>query len=272
MNAPETIAKPPVGIRASSFGSLFDCPARWIAIHLEGRRVPQNGKAALGTALHAGTAVFDAERVAGQTPSVSAAQDAAVESIRKPREDTNWEGTQGDAEKIALSLTARYCQEESPKHNFVAVEASVEALHITDLGILLTGTTDRVELTEDGYGIRDIKSGKQAVGTDGRAKTQGHGAQMGVYELVAEAATKLPITAPAQIIGLQTNKTAAAQRIGTGEIIGARQVLLGDADHTGLLVTAAKLVHGELPPWGNPKSTMCHPTYCPAFNTCFWRR
>lgn len=265
--------KPPVVIRASSFGSLFDCPERWIAIHLEGRRVPQNGKAALGTAIHAGTAAFDSERVAGQVPSIATAQDVAVEAIRKPREDTNWEGEQADAEKIALSLTAKYCQEESPKHNFVAVEASVDSLLISDLNIILTGTTDRVELTEyDGHGIRDIKSGKAAVGTDGRAKTHGHGAQMGVYELVAEAATGLPITAPAQIIGLQTNKTAASQRIGTGEIVGARDVLLGDEEHTGLLVTAARLVHGELPPWGNPKSMMCHGNYCPSYNTCFWRR
>lgn len=264
--------KQPITIRASSFGSLFDCPARWIATHIEGRRVPQNGKAALGQALHAGTALFDAERVNGQTPSVSAAEDCAVASIKIPRDETDWEGEQTKAEDIARSLTAKYCREESLKHEFVAVEASVESLHITDLNIILTGTTDRVERTEDGYGIRDIKTGKQAVSTDGKAKTIGHGAQMGVYELVAEAATGLPMLAPAQIIGLQTNLTPDKQRIGTGEIIGAKEVLLGDADNTGLLITAAKLVHGEIPPWGNPKSMMCHNRYCPSFNTCFWRR
>lgn len=262
----------PVTIRASSFGSLFDCPARWIAIHLEGRKVPQNGKAALGTALHTGTAVFDAERVAGQVPSISAAEDAAVASIKIPREETDWEGEQAKAEAVARSLTAKYCSEESPKHDFVAVEASVESLLISDLNIVLTGTTDRVERTDDGYGIRDIKSGKQAVGTDGKAKTTGHAAQMGVYELVAESATGLPMRAPAQIIGLQTNLTPDKQRIGTGEIVGAKEVLLGDADNTGLLVTASRLVHGDIPPWGNPKSMMCHNRYCPSFNTCFWRR
>lgn len=264
--------KAPVTIRASSVGTLFDCPARWIAINLEGRRMPQNGKAALGTALHAGTAVFDTERLAGQTPSVSAAVDAAVESIQKPREETNWDDERDKAESIAVSLTAKYCNEESPKHNFVAVEASVESLHITDLNIILTGTTDRVELTGEGYGIRDIKTGKQAVGADGKVKTSGHGAQMGVYELVAEAAIGVPMSAPAQIIGLQTNLTADKQRIGTGEIVGAKEVLLGNEENTGLLVTAAKLVHGEIPPWGNPKSMMCHGNYCPSFTTCFWRR
>lgn len=262
----------PITIRASSFGTLFDCPARWIAINLEGRRMPQSSNAALGTALHTGTALFDTERMNGQVPSISAATDAAVESIRNPRDETVWEDGKDKAEKVAQSLTEKYCKEESHKHNFVAVEASVDSLLISDLEIVLTGTTDRVALTEEGYGVRDIKSGKQAVGTDGKAKTAGHAAQTGVYELVAEAGCGLPITAPAGIIGLQTNLTPDKQRIGTGEIVGAREVLLGDAENTGLLITASKLVHGEIPPWGNPKSMMCHERYCPTFKTCFWRR
>ena len=90
---------------------------------------------------------------------------------------------------IAASLTTKYCQTEAPKHNFVAVEAKCESLILQDVGLELTGTTDRIEQTPLGMGIRDIKSGKQAVGTDGKVKTDGHGAQMGVYELLAEAAT-----------------------------------------------------------------------------------
>mgnify|MGYP006958842284 CR=1 FL=1 len=81
----------PVHIRASSFGSLLDCPARWIAIHMEGKRTPQSAAAALGTAIHDGTAVYDRDRVAHVTPSLSAAEDAAVESVRQPREETVWD-------------------------------------------------------------------------------------------------------------------------------------------------------------------------------------
>lgn len=263
----------PITIRASSFGALFDCPARWCAIHLEGRRSPQSANAALGTAIHAGTAVFDADRVKHVEPSLSAAEDAAVESVRKPREETIWDDESADkAERVARSLVGRYCTMESPRHEFVAVEASVERLLITDLAIELTGHVDRVRATDEGYGIADLKSGKTAVGTDGRAKTHGHAAQMGVYELVAQAATQLPITAPAQIIGLQTNLTPEKQRIGTAQIIGAREVLLGDEGHSGLLATASKIVHGEIEPWGNAKSMMCSATYCPAYSTCFYRR
>lgn len=280
MNAPtakqlaieELRGRPPIRLRASSVGSLFDCPARWIAIHIEGKRTPQSDKAALGTAIHAGTAAFDLEVLNGQTPSVAAATDAAVDSLRNPEHETVWDTDQEKCVSIAASLTAKYCQTEAPKHNFVAVEAKCESLILEDVGLELTGTTDRIEQTARGLGIRDIKSGKQAVGSDGRVKTDGHGAQMGVYELLAEASTGVAMTAPAQIIGLQTNLTADKQRIGTGEIEGAKLALLGDDQHQGLLTSAALIAHGVIAPWGNPKSMMCHQNYCANFNTCFWRK
>lgn len=280
MNAPtakelaveELRGRQPIRLRASSVGSLFDCPARWIAIHIEGMRTPQSDKAALGTAIHAGTAAFDREVLDGQTPSVSAAADAAVEALRNPEHETIWDTDQDKCVSIAASLTTKYCQTEAPKHNFVAVEAKCESLILQDVGLELTGTTDRIEQTPQGMGIRDIKSGKQAVGTDGKVKTDGHGAQMGVYELLAEAATGVQMTAPAQIIGLQTNLTADKQRIGTGEISGAKVALLGDDQHQGLLTSAALIAHGVIAPWGNPKSTMCHRNFCPAHSDCFWRK
>lgn len=235
--------------------------------------MPQSGNAALGTAIHAGAAVFDAERVAHQRPSVEAARDAAHESITRPREETIWdEGGPARAASIAVSLTERYCTLESPKHEFVAVEASVESLLIEDLGIVLTGHVDRIRRANGGFGISDLKTGKTAVGADGKARTHGHAAQLGVYELVAQVASGLPITEPAQVIGLQTNLTPEKQRIGVGEIEGAREPLLGDADHPGLLSVASKIVHGQIPAWGNPRSIMCHPKYCPIYATCFWRR
>lgn len=269
-------SKTPVTIRASSFGSLFDCPARWIAIHLEKKRSPSNGKAALGTAIHAGTAVYDTERLESNCEthrgSVVAAAQAAVSSLENPTEDVLWDEDINKAKDIAASLTVKYCQQESHKHNFVAVEAKVEQMLIKDLGIILTGTTDRIELTNEGYGIRDIKTGKTAVSSDGKANTKGHAAQMGVYELIAGAAYGQSMDAPAEIIGLQTNLTPEKQRIGTGKIVGAKEVLIGNEQHTGLLEIAAEIVHGVRAPWGNPKSTMCTEVYCPNFNTCFWRK
>jgi hypothetical protein len=142
---------------------------------------------------------------------------------------------------------------------------------IDDLGISLTGTTDRVRKTENGFGIADLKSGKTAVSADGTVKTAGHAFQMGVYELLAERASGIPITEPAQIIGLNTGKTAAAQRVGDGVISGARDVLIGDEGSPGVLEIASKIIHGGTFA-GNPRSMMCGEKYCPRFNSCKFRR
>lgn len=269
------MTRQPITIRASSFGTLFDCPARWIAIHLEGKRTPNTVNALLGTSVHHGTAVYDTGRLPQGTPvPVAAAKEAAFQSVMTPEYEIEWEDEKpGKVADVAVSLTERYCTLYAPTVEYVAVEISVESLLLTDLDIVLTGHTDRVRRLTDGrLGICDVKTGKQAVGTDGTAKAQGHAAQLGVYELVAQTALQLPIEAPAQIIGLQTNLTPEKQRIGTAEVEGARDVLLGDEEHTGLLHIAAKLVHGEIEPWGNPKSMMCHARYCPNHATCFWRR
>lgn len=261
-----------VTIRASSLGRLFDCPASWAAAHLEGKRVPSNGKAMLGKAVHASTAVFDQSVIDGSGITIDEAISAAVDTIHKPDEDVLWEDdSPADAEKIAISLHIKYCQQIAPRQTYRAVEIQCDRLEIADLGIALTGTTDRVRETADGLAICDLKTGKAAVGSDGIAKTAGHAYQMGVYELLAEQASGVPITGPAQIIGMNTAKTQASQRVGTGEISGARDVLLGDGETPGILEMAAKIIHGGVF-WGNPKSMMCHEKYCPAYSTCKFRK
>lgn len=266
------MTRAPVVIRASSFGALFDCPARWQAIYREGRRMPTSANATLGSAVHKGTALFDREVLAGQVPSLSAATDAALDRVRNPGEEVDWHDDQPEkVAGIAASITERYCTLYAPTADYAGVEVGVDSLALTDLAIILSGTTDRVRRTPEGLGIVDLKTGKTAVTTDGKAKTQGHASQLGVYELVAEAGLGVRMDAPAQIIGLQTNITPDKQRIGTGEIHGAKEVLLGTDDHIGLLDTAAKLAHGDIV-FGNPKSMMCHERYCPAFKTCFFRR
>lgn len=262
----------PVRIRASSLGALMDCPARWLSIHREGRRVPSTSQATLGRAVHAGTAVFDTDRVAGQVPSISAAMDAAVDAAMKPNEDVDWaDETPQRAADVAKSLTEKYCRDFAPKIEYAAVEIGVDSLVLTDLDIELTGTADRVRKTDIGLGISDLKTGKTIVNAQGFVNSKGHGAQLGVYQLLAEAGLGQQMAAPAQIIGLQTNLTPDKQRIATQEIEGVRDVLVGDADQPGLLYVAARLAHGEMT-FGNPKSMLCSPKYCPNFQTCFWRK
>lgn len=260
-------------IRASALSDFLDCPARAEAKHLLGLRTPANGKSLLGTAVHKSTALFDGSTLEGKGLTPEETAGAAVDAIRRPEEEVSWDEGESpdDAERIAVSLHKRYCTEIAPKQDYAAVEVTCDRLEITDIGLTLTGTTDRVRRTEDGFGIADIKTGKAAVGSDGRVKVAGHTYQLGVYELLAEHASGLPITAPAQIVGLNTAKTEKSQRIGTGEVHDARSVLVGDADAPGILEAVASMVKsGNF--FGNPRSMLCHDRYCPIYNRCKYRR
>jgi len=261
-----------ITIRASSLGGLFDCPARWAAIHLDGKTMPGNVKSILGRAVHASTAVYDQSTIDGTGITIDESASAAVDLIANPEEEVIWgEDTKTDAEKIAISLHTRYCNQISPQQKYLAVELRCERLEISDIGIALTGSTDRIREVAGGRAVCDLKTGKAVVGTDGMVKTAGHAYQMGVYELLAQHSICEEITGPSQIIGMNTAKTTAAQRIGTGEIIGARDALIGDGETPGVLEYAAKIIHSGIF-FGNPKSMMCHQHYCPIYVNCKFRK
>lgn len=274
MNAPERSAfmRTIIPIRASSLAELFDCPARWEAKHILGMRGPRSAAAQLGTAVHAGTALFDQSHLPGGTPlSADDAAGAVVDAIHKPEEEVDWEETAPrDAERIALALHTRYCGEIAPQQVYRGVEVKCESLELPDLGIALTGTTDRVREVGGSLGITDLKTGGRAVGADGRAVTQGHVVQLGVYELLAEHAMGLHITAPAQIVGMNTGKTPAAQRVGTGEVPNARAALIGTEESPGLLEHASRLIHSGAF-YGNSKSFLCSAKYCPRHPVCTFK-
>jgi hypothetical protein len=261
-------------IRASSLPELFDCPARWESKYIKGMRLPSSGAAVLGSAVHAGTALYDGKALEGSPITIDDAAGAVVDTIHQPQEDVDWgEDKPQEAENIALALHGMYCRDIAPHQKYVAVEATCDRLEITDLGIALTGTTDRVTLTDAGYGIADIKTGKSAVSADGTVKTAGHAAQVAVYELLASRSTGCVIEAPAQIVGLQVAKTDKGRRAGIGTISNARELLVGDPDmeQAGLLeIAAGMLKSGNM--YGNPKSTLCSGAYCPAWNNCRWRK
>lgn len=267
-----------VTIRASSLGELFDCPSRWYAKHILGLRTPTSFKARLGSAVHAGTAAFDAARLEGNPITADDAAGVLVDTLHRDRDEdgqediVDWEGEDSRVvEQIGLSLHTSYCTGLALQQDYVAVELRCEALEFTDLGLTLTGTTDRVRRASGGLlGITDIKTGATAVSSDGTVKTAGHGAQLGVYSLLAEYALGQPLTAPAQIIGMQTGKTPKAQRIGVGEVQDVRAALVGDAESPGLLEHASRIIHsGSF--YGNPRSMLCSPKFCPIYDTCKFR-
>lgn len=262
-------------VRASSFSTLLDCPHRWEGIYILGLRGKRSGRGQLGTAIHHSTAVFDKSRMDRAGITADEAAGALVDTLHNPEEPVDWgEESPQALEKVGLSLHTKYCAEWSPRFDWKAVEMTIPPLDIDAGGVTirLTGTMDRCRVRakrigEPGAGISDMKTGKTAVNASGVVNTKAYGAQLGVYELLYEMATNDPITEPAEIIGLQTNSKA---RIGTGNIAGARDLVVGTENQPGLLDYAAStLKAGMFPP--NPSSMLCSEKYCPRWERCRFR-
>ncbi len=262
-------------IRASSFGELFDCALRWEAKHLLNRRMPNSPRALIGTGVHAGTAVYDLSRVDGGQPiCLDEAAGVAVDTIEERIKTegviwTNDEPSKREVLNTALRVTTTYCELVAPRYEFEAVELATKPLDIDCGGgivVTLTGTLDRARVRAGSHGITDVKTGRAAV-VQGRAVTKKHRAQIGTYELLYEHTTGNAIKAPGEILGLNTSGQFAS---GTGEIHGAKELLLGPQGAPGLIEWAATMFRtGLFPP--NPQSTLCDGRCCPHHSACPYR-
>lgn len=266
--------EPSIRVRASSWAGLFDCAYRWEGIHLLKMRNTVGLRAALGTVIHAGSAVFDQARISGDTVTVDDAAGVMVDKLRDPENeyDPNKDDlTKPEAERIGISLLSSYCTYWSPTYHFVAVEMETKPLNIDCGGgivVQLTGTMDRARIKKstNGIGIADLKSGSSAV-QKGAAVTKGHAAQVGTYELLYEHTTGETITSEAEIIGLKTKGKA---EIANGTISNAKRVMTGDADNPGLIEFAADMFRtGRFYP--NPRSLLCSDKYCPRYKSCTFK-
>lgn len=263
--------EPTIVVRASSWSGLFDCAMRWEGIHLQKMPNVVGIRAALGTAIHAGAAAFDAGKLLDTPISIDAAAGVMVDTLRDPGNeyDANRDDLRlADAERIGIALTTKYCAEMAPKFDYVAVEMATKPLDIDCGGgvvIRLTGTMDRARVAKStgGVSIIDLKSGSAAV-QKGEAVTKGHGPQIGTYELLFEHTTGEEITAPATIIGLKTKGTP---EVATGEIRHAKRVMVGDESGPGLIDFAAQMFRTGLF-YPNSKSLLCSENYCPRYKTC----
>jgi hypothetical protein len=235
-----------------------------------GLRTPSSGAAALGHAIHAGTAKFDSARLEQRETSIDEAIDAAnMVFDEESKKDVVFDEklTSKEALDYSIRLTARYCQDIAPLREYSAVELLCHALYImTKHGVVcVTGTTDRIRVLADGSkGIADLKSGGRATEKteDGRrrAVTKGHHIQLGIYTLMAEQASGERLDAPAEVIGLQTTKETP---VATGEVADVKTPLLGSEEHPGMIeIAAGMLKSGIYPP--NPKSMLCSEKYCAA--------
>jgi hypothetical protein len=230
---------------------------------------PGGTRALLGTAVHASTAVYDGHR---EEISMDDAADALIETLHHPEFEVNYNTddlTIPKAEAIGLKLHSLYCREVSPQYEFAAVERETTPMDI-DCGdgiiIQLTGTLDRSRsvVGKEGHTrIADLKTGVRAV-QKGEAKTQGHKAQVGTYELLEEHTTGNTVESPAEIIGLSTSGTP---KYAVGQIENAKQVLIGTDEAPGLIDLAKQMFKTGLY-YPNPQTWLCSVRYCSRWETC----
>jgi hypothetical protein len=261
-----------VKIRASSWGSLFDCAMRWEGEHLLNMRKPSGLRAQLGTAVHASTAAFDAAHLAQEDLSVDDAADVFVKTLHEPEGEVDYSQdtlTLREAEKIGLILHSRYCTEIAPTMNYQSVEMPLQPLDIDCGGgviVRLTGTMDRARVVKAANGkvINDIKTGSRVI-SDGVVSLKGRSAQLGAYQIMSEGTDGEP-TVGAQITALQTTKAAP---IGVSPVFDAKKIMLGTDNEKGLIEFAAVMLRaGLFPP--NPQSQLCSPKYCSRWNSCLY--
>jgi hypothetical protein len=264
-------------IRASAFGGLFDCALRFEKEQLDRMRLPNSPRALIGTGTHAGTAAFDKAKLQGHAIRIDDAAGVAVDAIaeRIAEEGATWsadEPSRKEVESTALRLTTNYCADISPRYEFDAVELTAKPLDVDCGGILirLKGTLDRARsiivptATGRKRRIVDLKTGRRAVRMDGRAETKKHRPQVGTYQLLDEHTTGEPVDDVAEILGMNT---AGSFAVGTGEVHGAKELLLGTDEAPGLIELAALMFRsGLFPP--NPQSFLCSAKYCAFHSRC----
>lgn len=259
-------------VRASSWGSLFDCAYAWEWTHLLGHKRPAGVRALLGTALHKSTAVYDAGRMFGNGVTPVDAADALVDTLRHPEFDVDYRQddlTVDQAERIGLPVHANYCMTISPRFEFTSVEMALDPMTIDcggDIHVTLTGTMDRGRSARTSAGtiIPDIKSGARVI-TNGAAATKGRSPQLGTYELLYQHKTKEQ-TAGAQVIALSTTGNGA---VAASPVFDARRVMVGDSENPGLIEIAAQMFRtGLFPP--NPSSVLCSKKFCGRWDHCLF--
>ncbi|MES2352109.1 MAG: PD-(D/E)XK nuclease family protein [Pseudomonadota bacterium] len=256
-------------VRASAFGSLFDCGYRFEWEMLMRKRKASSLRAWLGTSIHASTAAFDQAKLSGTPISANQAADVFTESLWNPHEDVDFKDPKlslKQAEVIGLTLHARYCAEIAPLMQFESVEMALKPLDVAAEGVIirLTGTMDRARVARTNHGkiIADLKTGGRLI-SEGVVTTKGRAAQLGTYQLLSEY-TDGEQTAGAQIMALQTSSTT---QVGVSRVFDAKRHMIGTDTAPGLIEMAAKMFKiGLFPP--NPQSVICDKKYCSRWDHC----
>lgn len=259
-----------ITIRASSFGTFFDCALRFEAEQILKRMKRLALRTWLGSSIHHATAVYDQAKLDGRPISVDDAAGELVDMLWSPDEalERDPKFSIQQAERIALTLLSKYCREIAPTKNYLSVEMPLKPMDI-DIGdgwtIRFTGTMDRarVSLSLRGDILDDIKSGARLFDQEGNVIVKARAAQVGIYQILKEGTDGRP-TVGAQITALQTS---TEPKVGMSHVFDAKAQLLGDTTRPGLIEIAGKMIKaGVFPP--NPSSYLCSKKFCANWDYC----
>lgn len=258
----------PVRIRASSVSSIIDCPKRGLSIALGlTKQLPSTAPAAIGSAVHEGTAAFDKAELDGSPITADDAAGTVVDYIWNSPDDVQWgRTTQKEAERRGLGVLTRYCTDIAPTIDYKEVELKLVpmVIDVEGIEIELTGTLDRIYHESNDSGILDVKTGARVCSTSPGK----HKGQIAIYEILAEHTTGQRMTLPGLIGQLQTS---SEYQVDVKKVEHAREALVGTQDNpVGLLHHIARMIKsGDF--YGNSSSWLCSEKYCPLYNNCIFK-
>lgn len=253
-----------ITIRGSSWPELFDCPARWVAKHREGRSSWTSPESLIGTAVHAGSAVFDKARAQGAAIHPEDAVDVVEEAVRAGSAEVPWSAGAGEWTPRAVSRDAvdtylrySFAALELPPWEDVEFRLAPLRFEFPEVGvaITITGTGDRRRRTATGYRVADLKTGRGF-------RAGANVSQVGAYAVATSAETGKP--ADGELLH------ATMKGVTAYAIPFAAAAMLGDDETPGLIETAARML-GSGAMYGNPRSMLCSGKFCPVYQSCRYR-
>lgn len=267
--------KPEYKIRASAWGTLFDCAHRFEGENILGMRRASTMPAHLGTSIHEATAVFDLAKANGEPIEVADAVDVFINAIDEPEYEVDLKADElkiNEARKRGAALVITYCQQVAPMMEFISIEESLPSLEVDCGGVIIqiTGTMDRARKMATSHGpvVADIKTGRRLFTTEGDVSIKGRSAQCGIYQTMFEQKTGIQ-SAGSQIIALGTGNKP---QWGISKVWDAKRVILGvpEEGKPGLIDFAADMLKtGHFPP--NTQSPLCSEKYCARWHQCIYK-
>ncbi len=173
-----SVVEPPgvVAVTGSSLQQLLACPRHWFLARRAKADVGRSSRASVGDVVH-----VLAQRVAGGDLDGDAAREELARVWDRIPFEAEWLAV-SERVAVAQALDRYLAWEQETRHQLLGVEVPFRVeIDVDGTTVVATGTVDRLELTEDGLRVLDIKTGRTRVN---RKEVLEH-SQLGLYQLAA---------------------------------------------------------------------------------------